>query len=369
MDVLCVLSITWNKDEWWCPWEVTAGQNVDLDDPLIQRAARTPGEIVEGVGQTGGIRRVVVLHHDEEVFDAAKRLVGDDGQHWEDDPFLGLLDCCSWAALCDAYVEGFGSEKAKANGLSRDYTFPAWRNCTWVSKSTLCQTVTYYLRRSGYNEAARELLTTVRVAEDEGEGEEEMKIIYEGYPRGNTPACVYLDVMSGELLIAGAGAYNMGAILREEWRGRILAWDIPSLVDEAETALLTKIAPLAQRILDGATVSSGAATFTDEANAARDEVQELCNAAFRDHKNIITTEDAAAFLGSRQCDILDDVRAESTDQELQLLAEQLENEFTRDDAGLPIVLRGTMQYLLDLRAYVAGEGDEDEDAEQGRNQE
>src|SRR5690606_18571715 len=104
--------------------------------------------------------------------------------------------------------------------------------------------------------------------------------LYCRYAGSHRPQSAYvaLDLTTGALYADywGTNGTPMGV-----WLGQVRTWSIPPLVADEANELLAHIAPLAQRILDGATIETGSRTgapvgvLNDNAAAAEEEIRVL----------------------------------------------------------------------------------------------
>src|SRR5690606_3180787 len=104
--------------------------------------------------------------------------------------------------------------------------------------------------------------------------------LYRRYEGSHRPQSAYvaLDLTNGALYADywGTNGTPMGV-----WLGQVRTWSIPPLVADAANELLREIAPLAQRILDGATIETGSRTgapvgvLNDDAMAAEREIGKI----------------------------------------------------------------------------------------------
>lgn len=179
---------------------------------------------------------------------------------------------------------------------------------------------------------------------------------------------VSLDLEDGELTADWNGEIG-NSVPESVWNGRKLRWGIPCLTSTAANKLLDELAPIAQRILDGATIewdgNNNVGQLTEAAQVAAEELAEACAAACEDGRYARIAEyEAADWYSEGEPPA---VTAAMTDDELDALAEQLQADdagtdtdqtFT-DNPGDYVVLTGLDDYLANLRA-TAREVAEDE---------
>ena len=112
------------------------------------------------------------------------------------------------------------------------------------------------------------------------------------------PCHVWLDLQSGVL---GADYTSESGTPMDVWYGRALRWRIPALLGSAATDLLAEVAPLAQRVLDGASImwdgNNHRGRLTEDAQAASDEIEGLCNRDW-DESAVISAWDATEWFAS-----------------------------------------------------------------------
>src|SRR5689334_13481078 len=95
------------------------------------------------------------------------------------------------------------------------------------------------------------------------------------YPTQNDPqpCCLILDLEDGDL----TATYNPnidGGVTTREWNGIVRSWSIPCLTAASANRLIDDVAPIAQRILDGATVEWDGSNHVGRLNADASEAAE-----------------------------------------------------------------------------------------------
>jgi hypothetical protein len=94
------------------------------------------------------------------------------------------------------------------------------------------------------------------------------------------PCYIELSCGSGRLE-AGYNASIGGGVPSDVWNGHTLRWSLPLITADAANKLLERIAPLAQRVLDGYTAewdgSNMQGRYNDDATTAADAVMDIIN--------------------------------------------------------------------------------------------
>ena len=167
---------------------------------------------------------------------------------------------------------------------------------------------------------------------------------------------VCLDAETGRLWAAASGEIGSGVPVRV-YHGHVQRWRIPALKGHTATALLEEIEPLAQRVCDGYESrwdgSNHVADFDDDAQAAIEEIQALCEAAEADKSEHTTVNvwDAADWLGgigSRAVQAATlGITAVTTDDELAAIETRVEGEANGEGVD---ELSNLRRYLEQLRA-------------------
>lgn len=105
--------------------------------------------------------------------------------------------------------------------------------------------------------------------------------LFHQYPGQNAPqdAQVSLDCATGALT-AETDPEIGNAVPMRQYHGHVRCWSIPALTADAANELLEEIEPLAQRVCDGYASrwdgSNHVADFSDDAEAAIEEIAALC---------------------------------------------------------------------------------------------
>jgi hypothetical protein len=188
---------------------------------------------------------------------------------------------------------------------------------------------------------------------------------------------ISLDLRDGELTADWNGEIG-NSVPESVWHGQVLRWGIPCLTSKAANLFLTEIAPIAQRILDGAEIvwddHNNVGRLDEQAQTASEEIAAMCeDLAGVDGGGYarIVEFDAADWYSEGEPPA---VRAAMTDDELEALAEQLQADdagtgtdqnFT-DNPGDYVILAGLDEYLERLREN-AREVVEEELAEAGED--
>ncbi|MFO7253794.1 MAG: hypothetical protein DIU60_023890 [Actinomycetes bacterium] len=156
------------------------------------------------------------------------------------------------------------------------------------------------------------------------------------------PVYVALDLADGALY----ADYQAGGTPMRVWLGQVRTWSIPPLVADAANELLQDIAPLAQRILDGAAIETDPRTgnrvgvLNDDAAAAEREIYEIIE-NWREDPAIATVEEIKAAEWYSACDTDPcaeiGLTAETTDDELAQVAARIEQDIRAAAEGVVVV--------------------------------
>jgi len=157
---------------------------------------------------------------------------------------------------------------------------------------------------------------------------------------------VYLDVEAGWLGMRKGRRVGEAYPMRE-WHGYVQAWNLNGIPTTREAnAILTEMKPLAQRIVAGyESVWDGnnhVARYSDDAQAAIDELDVICN-AYDDSS--LTVWDADDWLNQCRDEFRTKLRRNRKNPGyLDRLADRLEREAYREGA----IVEGISSYLEDL---------------------
>jgi len=174
--------------------------------------------------------------------------------------------------------------------------------------------------------------------------------VYCRYPGQSStqPTYVEFDQSTGDL----RATYNPeigNAVPADVWSGQVLRFGIPPLKIKTANALLQRIAPVAQRVLDGVIdastlVGEWEPTYTKDAEAAIGEIEALCAPTYGwDESERLQVWDAEDMYNGDPPDIDPD----STDGQLESLAEELDSDAMANSGAN--VIEDTYGYLWHLR--------------------
>ena len=157
------------------------------------------------------------------------------------------------------------------------------------------------------------------------------------------PAYIALDLVDGELY---ADYRATDGTPGRVWLGQVRTWSIPPLVADAANALLERIAPLAQRILDGSSIEVDPRTgdpvgvLDDDAAEAEREIAEIIQRWCEDQPHRVVEEikvaDWYAACDVDPCEELG-LTAETTDDELAQVAERIEQDIRAAAEGVVVI--------------------------------
>jgi len=164
------------------------------------------------------------------------------------------------------------------------------------------------------------------------------------------PAYLNLDLEDGELFCDYNGNIGSG-VSAAEYHGRIRTIRIPTLTGEAANTLMDEVAPIAQRVLNGASIewdgNNHVGVLTDDAQAAWDEL----TSAVAEHTSGADTVDgldaADWYSGEDPAEELG-LTADTTDEELAAIEKTAEADIKAHALGT-VVVQGLDRYLAGLR--------------------
>ena len=144
------------------------------------------------------------------------------------------------------------------------------------------------------------------------------------YDRQTESQGCYIELdCENEKLSASYNAEIGNAIPFSVYHGLDQRWGIPCLTGDTVNDLLDEIAPLAERVIAGYESdwngNNHVATFTDDAQAAIDEITEICDAVEADETNSVQEWDVGDWLQYG-----DKPHAETSDNELDTLVSDAE---------------------------------------------
>jgi len=183
-------------------------------------------------------------------------------------------------------------------------------------------------------------MTTVKIRPVSGPAD-----LYCRYKNNYEPQPVYINLdLTNGALYADYRATD-GTPMRV-WLGQVRTWSIPPLVADEANELLERIAPLAQRILDGSSIELDALTgrhigvLNDDAAAAEEEIRVLIRRWCEDPGTATVTEisvgDWYSHCDTDPCEELG-LTAETTDDELAQVAARIEADIRAAAEGVVVV--------------------------------
>ncbi|MEV4767815.1 hypothetical protein [Micromonospora humida] len=163
----------------------------------------------------------------------------------------------------------------------------------------------------------------------------------EAYPQ---PCYVHLDLEDGQVHCDYTASIG-GAVPIAIHDRRTLTWQIPPLTADSANRLMAEIAPLAQRVLDGASIefngSSHIGTLDDDAQDASDEIETIASSWADDNgTDVVSAVDAYDWYseGDDPADELG-LTADTTDEQLAAIEKAAEADITAAAEGTIVVQR------------------------------
>ena len=185
------------------------------------------------------------------------------------------------------------------------------------------------------------------------------------YARQSEPqrCFIALDLEDGQLW-ADYNAEIGSAVPEAVWNGRTLRFPAPCMTAAGMNRLMDEIAPLADRVLAGSEIewdgNNHVGKLDEDAQDASDEIERICDELEPAPSETVTEWDACEFYDAVKDEL--GVTADSTDAELEALAEELEEEDSIDEGtGGPMVLNGTLEFLQSIRDNLREEAEDDEE--------
>lgn len=187
-------------------------------------------------------------------------------------------------------------------------------------------------------------------------GEKTMEIqevtesLYHKYPQQHQPQDCYVELdCDSETLTADWNGEIGNGVPFNVWHYRTLRWAIPPLKIDAANALLERLAPLCQEIIDGYDTrwdgNNWVGDYTDEAMMARDQVAEICLDADQDWDNMEKVWDVRDWFEYADLPI----NSNTEDDRLEELAEEYEAEIETQGET---VNGDILEYLTEHRDYL-----------------
>ncbi len=206
-------------------------------------------------------------------------------------------------------------------------------------------------------------------------GRTDLHLHYPGQTR-RQPCHVELDIRGDGELTAEADPEIGGAYPMAVGHGLVLRWTIPALCGDAANDLLQRLAPLAQRVVDGSDEewdgSNRVGKLNDDARAAVEEIEAICDHVDGSEIVVWKAEDwyeplASAKLrgDARLADIGQDlgITATTTDEELSAIEDAEEAKAIGEGVDGIEGLGNYLTTLRDAAARLAAEQAEEAAAE------
>lgn len=173
---------------------------------------------------------------------------------------------------------------------------------------------------------------------------------------GPQPVELSLDIRTGQLSCAYNPTIGGGSTF-DHYHRLILAERIPCLTAEAANAFMAEVVPLAQLVVDGATVewdgSNHVGRFTTAAMAAWERITELCDEGAFDDSQTVSWWSVSSWFSEGDADTVESlgITADTTDQQLgDLAAAEVVSATRNGEAGYNLLdLDETLTYLTGLR--------------------
>jgi len=193
--------------------------------------------------------------------------------------------------------------------------------------------------------------------------ETDVAALYCHYSRQTQPQDCHLelDLETGELS-ADYNAEIGNAVPAPVWHGVVRRWGIPCLTAAAANELMAEIAPIAQRVLDGASVewdgSNWIGKLDADAAVAEEGAEQLAGGCDGD---TVCAVDACDWLDGGDANALG-ITTDTTDAELHSIGERISSEACAE--GVHVIIRNLDDYLRDARDELrTAEQDQEADTE------
>ena len=187
------------------------------------------------------------------------------------------------------------------------------------------------------------------------------------YARQSEPqkCFIALDLEDGTLW-ADYNAEIGSAVPEAVWNGRTIRFPAPCMTANGMNRLMDEIAPLAERVLAGASIewngNNHVGKLDEDAQDASDEIERICDELEPAPEETVTEWDACVFYDAVKDEL--GVTANSTNAELAALAEKMESEDSIDPgSGGPIIQNGTLEFLKSIRDKLREEAEENDEEE------
>jgi hypothetical protein len=183
--------------------------------------------------------------------------------------------------------------------------------------------------------------------------------LYSRYPGESARQGCFLalDLEDGELTCDSNPEIG-GGVPVSVFHYRTLRWDIPCLTAASANSLMEAVAPLAVRVLAGAEIMWDGNNFVGvldaDADGAAEEINAMCGEENFDPSEQVVVYDASDWFNDGIESALESLvnnglTPDSSDEEIEALAEQVQEEAQSCSQGGVIVVDGVVEYIVDAR--------------------
>ena len=182
------------------------------------------------------------------------------------------------------------------------------------------------------------------------EASRESELFFE-MDNGAAPTYLEVDLTSREI---SAGYHAGSGTPGQVWNGFIRRYDIPLLTADAVNRLMERVAPLAERMCNDWSEEIGRggraeAVLGADGRAAEDElIAALPGDEDVDPADLVDVWEASLMFVGNEVDEYG-ITADTSDEELEQIAEQMLDEIRSSSASGVVVAPGLEEYLRDLR--------------------
>jgi hypothetical protein len=163
------------------------------------------------------------------------------------------------------------------------------------------------------------------------------------YPRQDHPQPCYLELnlRTGHLSADYSGEIG-NAVSIEVWNGVIRRYPIPILRNDSANALMHKIAPLAQQVIEDSEIRWNGHDHVGVLGAAAERAEQIIKRIIAPYDDDLYWEHAADWLADNRQDLIERINAGATVDEL---IDELDGDGTAEDHPVLVHLRRYLDYL------------------------